>query len=310
MKWIIISSQNQDAKIVANFLMSYNVDVDVVDPKIVSKASAFDKSLIVFQNACKSVRSATHCIFLETYSPQTTNFLTYVLGFMEGVSSQCFCVGDIDDNPLSVYFHYPLNFSDVDTLLSFLRNNFKDFVLAESQKIAHKILFDSGIPFTTDCFAFYVTQNDVKHCELFVAAGMDVNARNSEGTPMICMAARYEQKDVIRWLISCGADIDAVSEDRGYSAVMDAVWKNNIELVKLFVDLGANLNLISRDGQSVLVLAVGTENVRMCELLVRNGANPLIKDKMGMSALDYAKLFRKDVLIPLFEECIEKEYWK
>jgi len=61
------------------------------------------------------------------------------------------------------------------------------------------------------------------------------------------------------------------------------------------------LNFISSDGQPLMVLAVGNGNVRIVELLIRNGADPDIKDSMGMSARDYANLFRKPDIIKILE---------
>ena len=101
--------------------------------------------------------------------------------------------------------------------------------------------------------------------------------------------------------MALGADINAVSKDRGYSAVMDAVWKSNTEIVEFLVERGANLSYISRDGQPVLVLAVGTGNEKVCRILTEYGADPFMCDAMGMSALSYAKLFKKESLVPIFE---------
>ena len=102
---------------------------------------------------------------------------------------------------------------------------------------------------------------------------------------------------MVDWILNQNVDINAVSNDRGYSAVMDAVWKTNFELTKILIERGANLNFIGTDGQSVLVLAVGTGKFEICQLLAESGADPDIKDQMGMSAYEYAKLFdKKDIL--------------
>ena len=142
---------------------------------------------------------------------------------------------------------------------------------------------------------------------MFLEAGMDVNSRDSNGTPMICIAARSDKVERIKWLLDNGADINAVSKDRGYSATMDAVWKNNEDAVKALVTRGANLNFISRDGQSVLVLAVGTGNAKVVEILAKYGADPDIKDQMGMSARQYAVLFKKPAMVESFEKYSPKD---
>ena len=138
--------------------------------------------------------------------------------------------------------------------------------------------------------------------KIFLQAGMSADCRDSSGTPMICIAARSQRKDMITWLLENGADIDAVSDDRGYSAVMDAVWKSDFDMVKFFVDRGANLNFVGKDGQSALILATGIGKEKICEILVKNGADVDFKDKMGMSSMGYAKLFKKENLVELYKE--------
>ena len=194
------------------------------------------------------------------------------------------------------------DFSDLQNLYNLLEKNLPKYVELEEKKNALKVLFEKGIPFTPDCFSFQIAKNDLELCELFLKAGMDINERDSSGTPFLCYAARNGKIDMVQWLLENGADIDAVSNDRGYSAVMDAVWKSNVQIVELLVNKGANLNFVSRDGQTALILATGSENFQICRILAENGADPTIKDRMGMSSIDYATLFKKEEILNLYKE--------
>ena len=195
-----------------------------------------------------------------------------------------------------------IDFSDFDNLENLLNQNLPTYIANEEKKKAMKVLFEKGIPFNPDCFSFQISKNNLEICELFVKAGMDVNERDSAGTPFLCDAARNGKKDMVQWLLEKGAEIDAVSQDRGYSAVMDAVWKSNKEIVELLVSKGANLNFVSRDGQTALILATGSGNFDICRILAENGADPTIKDRMGMSSIDYATLFKKEDILNLYRE--------
>ena len=196
-----------------------------------------------------------------------------------------------------------IDFSDFDNLENLLNQNLPTYIANEEKKKAMKVLFEKGIPFNPDCFSFQISKNNLEICELFVKAGMDVNERDSAGTPFLCDAARTGKKDMVQWLLEKGAEIDAVSQDRGYSAVMDAVWKSNKEIVELLVSKGANLNFVSRDGQTALILATGSGNFDICRILAENGADPTIKDRMGMSSIDYATLFKKEDILNLYKNC-------
>ena len=134
-----------------------------------------------------------------------------------------------------------------------------------------------------------------------------MNAKTSEGVPMLCVAARNDHMDQIEWLLSLGADINAISGDRGYSPVMDAVWRKNFKITEYLIKKGADLGIVSTDGQPILVLAVGNGNEKIVKLLLESGADPDVKDSMGMSARQYANLFKKPGLVDLMEKFPPKE---
>ncbi|MCR4713349.1 MAG: ankyrin repeat domain-containing protein [Treponemataceae bacterium] len=264
------------------------------------------ESVSRMEEFCKYLMKATHCVFIteESTTLGKNPFLLYAAGFLSGKGVPSF-VSKILKNDNKLVLKSFEAFDSVKKLVAKLEKNYPVYLTEEAKKTAHKKLFDEGIPFTPDSFSFHIAKENEKICNLFVEAGMDVNSRDAAGTPMICIAARSGRKAMIEWLLSKGADINAVSKDRGYSAVMDAVWKSSQEIVKFLIDKGANLNFISNDGQSALIVATGASNPRICELLVKNGADPTYKDRMGMSSLDYARLFKKTELAKMYEEYIK-----
>ena len=62
----------------------------------------------------------------------------------------------------------------------------------------------------------------------------------------------------------------------------------------------------NNSNQSILVLAVGIGKENICRILAEGGADPDIKDSMGMSAYEYAVLFKNEkivkVLAPFHKE--------
>ena len=265
-----------------------------------------DDAVNKLEEFCKYLMKATHCVFLTEKGTalRQNPFLLYAAGFLSGKSIPSFVPKYLKDDNKLVLKSFEA-FDSVKKLVSKLEKNYPAYLKEEAKKSAHKKLFDEGIPFTPDSFSFYIAKENEKICNLFLEAGMDVNCRDAAGTPMICIAARSGRTGMIEWLLSKGADINAVSKDRGYSAVMDAVWKSSQEIVKLLIEKGANLNFISNDGQTALIVATGASNPRICELLVKNGADPTYKDRMGMSSLDYARLFKKTELAKLYEEYVK-----
>lgn len=299
MNWLLFSSQKiEKLDKIENLLTSNDGKCTIINLEDVA-SDTVDSSLFA------SLNHTCYAIFnLPSEFMNHKSFL-FALGFIIGKEIPVFISKNIIKSEFVLDLlndEFVTDFSNLENLYNILKKNLPKYVKLEKKKNALKVLFEKGIPFTPDCFSFQVAKNDLEICELFLKAGMDINERDSAGTPFLCSAARNGKLDMIQWLLENGADIDAVSYDRGYSAVMDAVWKSNLPIVELLVNKGANLNFISRDGQTALILATGSENFDICRVLVENGADPTIKDRMGMSSIDYATLFKKERILNLYRE--------
>ena len=307
MNWLIIAPdlKNKYLKQVEDFLENNHqiVPFEIYIYEGISRSELYDD--------LKHVTQSTHCIVLDSNEMSGLDDYKYILGVLAGKSVHTFVhtggngsrfeLLDSGRNSLC------RTFASVDELLSFVDAHFSVYMAEDSQKQALIQLFTMGIPFTSDCFATFLEKDDTETCELFFDAGMQVNARTSEGVPLICAATRADCADKVKWLVENGADVNAVSKDRGYSAVMDAVWRKNLELTRYLIEHGADLGFVSSDGQPILVLAVGNGNLKIVELLLENGADADLKDSMGMSARGYANLFKKPGMVELFAKYPSKE---
>lgn len=247
--------------------------------------------------------SAAAC---DKLSKQKANDLSYISGIINTNKIQLltnldFLIPDYAENKKLL-----VKMGGKDEVFSYITKKYKSLVKQDNVNSAKKALFNKGIPFTPDCFASSIAKNKAEICKLFISAGIDINSRDDLGTPMLNVAVRNDNIELTKMLLEYGADINAVSNDRGYTAVMDAVWKGNKDIAKLLIEQGAELNTISKEGQSNLVLAVGANNIAICKMLAENGADPDIKDQMGMSAYNYASLFKKvqiqEILKPYHKE--------
>lgn len=296
MNWIIIASSKFQSE--TNKLAKFFTDKGYVPSVYFITDDKIDNEKQFYID----IHKVSHCVFISDGTIPQNSHLFYATGYLNGANLPVFVTGleqNKDIRDLIPNFNF---FQTSDDLIKTIEDNLPKYIALEDQQKAHKKLFDMGIPFTPDCFSTYIAKDDMETCNLFYDAGMSVNVRDAAGTPMLCIAARSGRKDMIEWLVERGAEINAISKDRGYSPVMDAVWKSSLDIVEALIKLGADLNIISNDGQTALIVATGASNPKICELLVKNGADPNFKDKMGMSSLEYARLFKKQILIPLYEE--------
>ena len=194
-----------------------------------------------------------------------------------------------------------ITISSRDELISMMEKKYEKIVKDSVVRLAKKKLLDRGIPFTSDCFGTYIEKDKIEIVNDFLEAGMSVNSRDDLGTPMLNIACRSDNFEFVEMLLGLGADLNAVSEDRGYTAVMDAVWRGNEKITKYLIEKGAELNTINKEGQSNLILAVGANRENIVRLLAENGADPDVKDMMGMSAYTYATLFKKTKLVEILQ---------
>lgn len=290
---VAFGGRKEDVESMRRFLKPYDTAITV-----------FEDESEGYGNFWAAVAECEYCVWLGDTESGALPGLPYAFGYVLGKAIPVFCVRkegakSWGSQPIATSEYH--EYGSCRQLLEMLEVRFPEFLERERQKRARHALLDAGIPFNPDSFAFHIASDNEKECGLFIDAGIDVNSRDAAGTPMICIAARHNRREMIGRLLALGADINAVSKDRGYSAVMDAVWKSNTEIVEFLVERGANLGYISRDGQPVLVLAVGTGNEKVCRILAEHGADPFLCDAMGMSAMSYAKLFKKEALVPIFE---------
>ncbi|MCQ2596857.1 MAG: ankyrin repeat domain-containing protein [Treponema sp.] len=190
-------------------------------------------------------------------------------------------------------------FKNADLIQKDISENYVYILNNAKKQEAAKSLLNKGIPFTVDCFGDYVSKGKFEIARQFLAAGMDINSRDAVGTPMLNLAVRTDNEEIVSWMIDNGAEINVSSEDRGYTPLMDAVWRGNKEITKFLIEHNAEVNTICKEGQSNLVIAVGAGKTEIVRLLAENGGDPDVKDAMGMSAYEYAVLFKKTEIVEI-----------
>lgn len=121
----------------------------------------------------------------------------------------------------------------------------------------------------------------------------------------------YANIEMIELLIERGADIHEI-DTFGVGSVDVAIKFKRYDVVSLCVKSGIDLNITKRkSGITPLMLASCFNDTDMIDLLLENGASPSAVDKMGMSAIDYAKkMGQKKMSEYLKEKGVEHNLYK
>jgi hypothetical protein len=194
----------------------------------------------------------------------------------------------------------------VDSLQTFLEAENEAFKKQEAAREiikAQDTLLNMGVSVTGESLVQCTGDGRVHEVSLFLAAGFSPVTRDKAGVPLLNIAARTGNREVLKLLIKSGADVNLTADDRGSSALIDSTIGRYFDIVTDLIESGTNVDLKSKDGQTALVIAVGADDEAVVEALLKAGASPDISDSLGLSARKYATLYHKSSMLALFETC-------
>jgi DNA-binding protein Fis len=160
------------------------------------------------------------------------------------------------------------------------------------QRLLNAILNASDTPKTS-----------LKRVKSIIGKGdVDVNLAyegiNSARSLFLIEAAEvYQNKGlkIVQFLLDNGADIEIIGGHHRWTALHGAVWRENIEIVRLLIDCGADVNARNEDGQTPLHLALHYEFFDIARLLLDHGADRDIRDDEDRTPFDIAMEVRTQI---------------
>lgn len=117
----------------------------------------------------------------------------------------------------------------------------------------------------------------------------------------LILAVLHKNIELLRWLIENGADIN--HQDRnGYSALHFAAQEKTQEVAKLLLDNGASLELTDIHGNTPIWTAIfnAKEELDLVKLYVQRGANLDVVNKYQKTPRELAETFYGKVINSLF----------
>ena len=129
----------------------------------------------------------------------------------------------------------------------------------------------------------------------FIAIG------TSRTTPMLG-AFKFGDTDVIRTLLDLGAPVD-FADGNQITMLSRSVLNHELELAKMLIARGANVNATDKLGMTPLLWAASSDfgDAAMVELLLKSGAKADAKNRDGRTALELARAYKHDYLVPALE---------
>lgn len=201
---------------------------------------------------------------------------------------------------------------------------------ASVRRVAAALAFGMGVALAAasahaapiDSLVKAVKFDDDKAVTKDLANGMDPNATDDQGMPLLVLAAR-EKSDKVAAVLLDNPNTKVEAEDRaGETALMLASLNGDVDLVKLLIAKGAEVNkkgwtplhyaaangnddiaklllgysayvdAQSPNGTTPLMMAARGDHITTLKLLLDNGADLNAKNQIGMNALDFAKQYK------------------
>jgi ankyrin repeat protein len=147
----------------------------------------------------------------------------------------------------------------------------------------------------------------VKKC---INSGIDINQivenDENENDEFLIYYALHKKCsfDILKYMIESGVDISYV-DNEGVGLLDEAIVNGNIEFIKyLLIEKNMDVNSTKRkSGMTPLIQAACYGNIELVKLLLSHGADLNVKDKMNLSAIDYARKLQQKKM----QNFLEKE---
>lgn len=148
--------------------------------------------------------------------------------------------------------------------------------------------FDANTVNTNGQYGLYIALGDgaLKVAKTLINwSQTDVNKLNLKDESPLMLAALKENLELVQMLIQRGADVNKT----GWAPLHYAASKGNLEIVALLVENSAYIDAESPNGTTPLMMAAMYGTPATVGFLLQEGADPQLKNQRGMTALQFAQ---------------------
>lgn len=174
---------------------------------------------------------------------------------------------------------------------------------APTPEEARRELEKRNVPFTEEEFIERARRGNAAVVRLFLAAGMNVDARGRSGqTALMAASGPWPgHADIICTLLAAGAAVNA-RDFEGKTALVNASSIVNAQVMRMLLDAGANPNVETDNGWTPLMLAAQAGQANTVRVLLDAGADVNFMNAEGKTALAVAFRAGGNQVVPLLEK--------
>jgi ankyrin repeat protein len=160
-------------------------------------------------------------------------------------------------------------------------------------------LFLTAISWATDArLSEAAMQGDKVALKSLMQQHADIDGAQGDGTTALHWAAFNDDIELVRTLITSGANVRATTRLGAISPLFMACTNGNAAIVDLLLKAGADANSTKANGTTALMLAASSGSVEAVEILLKNNAKIDAKESAhGQTALMFAAALNRDAVV-------------
>ncbi len=148
--------------------------------------------------------------------------------------------------------------------------------------------FDANTPYSTGDYGLIMAIHE--QCPSAVDAllawdKIKVEVRNKADESPLMMAALVGNAALVRRLIAMDADVNKP----GWAPLHYAATNGHVDVIQILLDHYAYIDASAPNGATPLMMAAEYGNIASVKLLLEAGADATLKNRLGQTALDYAR---------------------
>lgn len=136
---------------------------------------------------------------------------------------------------------------------------------------------------------FAANSGNLEIVKMLLMAGANFDEKTKSGLSVLEIAAGEGHFEAVKYFLDSGAKIDFESSGfNGIRIIHSATMGRNIELVNLFLSLGAKVDAVENNGTQPIHIAANIGDIKLINLLIQHGASINAKSNDGRQPIHNA----------------------
>ena len=129
-------------------------------------------------------------------------------------------------------------------------------------------------------------EGSTKSAALLLSAGARIHFNNAVGDNALLLATFWGHEDIVDLLLARQASLGA--NPRGWTPLHYAAYAGHARIASKFLGQGADVNSVTANGLSSLMLAAQNGHDEVVKVLLKNKADTALRDDNKLNAIDHA----------------------